>query len=124
MLPVQPFKYLKEKPLQEFDAKPNFPQILAAEQEGLITITFSVPDEVLREFESTLLQCYCSITESSSYAAEWNSLRMDIVNKAVHQHLVPAAAASIREYLREKNEATIVAEAADELQQVSTRNTP
>jgi transcriptional accessory protein Tex/SPT6 len=116
---LQPFKYLKDKPLVEFDHRPTFPQMLTAEREGLITITFSVPDEVVREFESTLVDCYCSNDASTQHAAEWNGVRTEIISQALHQHLLPAASASTREHLRERNEAMIAADCSYELQQVS-----
>jgi hypothetical protein len=62
----------------------------AAEQDGLLSLTITISESDLDELEDKLGRCWES-SDSEPNPEEWNTLRHEIVQKAVNNILVPEA---------------------------------
>src|SRR3954453_16519140 len=91
----QSFKFLTKKPLQNFE-NGQFLQILKAESDGLVTVTFTLDrDDLLFEQMADL---YIS-DGVSTYAQGWKHHRLDILRTAFKEYVYPLMEKQIREKL-------------------------
>ena len=95
----------------------QFLHILAAESDHLVTVSVTLPPEVIAEFERRLYEAFASDSVGDS-ARAWNEERQLVVKEAIEQHLVPAAVKWTREWLREEVEEFICKQCADVLRDV------
>lgn len=115
----QAFKYLKDKPIQLFLRSPQFLQIRAAESEGLVKSEVFLPKNAEGRFQNELQKLYHS-DYSSSIAEAWNSVREEIINTAVKEHLFTAGETWARNYIQEEEEDFIGRQCSSKLDQVSS----
>lgn len=94
-----PFKFLTDKPIPNFKDSAQFLHLLKAEEEGLITISISAPEESTKEFISALSRCAQS-KDYSELAVSWNAERGQVIDTAFRKHYLPAACRWIKEQLR------------------------
>ncbi|KAF0989789.1 hypothetical protein HZS_6390, partial [Henneguya salminicola] len=83
--PYKEFKYLREKPISAFSPD-KFLQLLAASDEGLITIHF----DAINQNGQTIIEQYRSYYERDEYGSivqEWNRLRRESVTKCFNNIL-------------------------------------
>ncbi|GAA5929376.1 chromatin-remodeling histone chaperone SPT6 [Sporobolomyces koalae] len=101
------FKYLRAKPVAEFARSPQWLQMLAAEAEGLVKVSVTLPqnvrDLVIAELEKFYLSDF-----TSDLADEWNELRTDILKQALKEHFLPMGEQWIRTSLKEDAEELIM----------------
>ncbi|BGP25171.1 transcription elongation factor SPT6 [Rhodotorula toruloides] len=104
--PYYAFKYLKNKPVNEFTRSAQWLQILAAEAEGLVTASIDLPqaayDKLMFDFSKMYLSDY-----TSAIADEWNKLREEILKQAVDEYLLPQGAAWTRGWVKEESEEAV-----------------
>lgn len=81
----------------------QFLHILAAETELLVTVSIHLPNDVKDEFERRLDDAFHSDNFSDATKA-WNEERLRIVRDVLTQHLLPAGAKWMREYIRDESE--------------------
>lgn len=115
----QTFKYLQEKPVDEFKGQGQFLQILDAEAEGLVDINIHVQKEPLRNLTLEFYKVYLTSMDSEE-AKAWNRVREDIVVEALAQHLLPLGARWIRDRLKEQEEEEIAMRCAAKLDEVGS----
>ncbi|GAA5857832.1 hypothetical protein JCM8547_005996 [Rhodosporidiobolus lusitaniae] len=102
--PYYAFKYLKSKPLNEFSKyPPQWLQILAAESEGLITVTISLPDTASDSLFNSLRAMYLT-DYASALAEEWNRLRAEVLKSALEGALSKEGVEHAKTLLREEAE--------------------
>ena len=120
---AQNFKYLYQKRVLEMLDTSQFLHILAAESDHLVTVSVTLPPEVIAEFERRLYEAFASDSVGDS-ARAWNEERQLVVKEAIEQHLVPAAVKWTREWLREEVEEFICKQCADVLRDVRSPSLP
>ncbi|KAI0035919.1 transcription elongation factor SPT6 [Vararia minispora EC-137] len=101
--PYFAFKYLYRKPIMDLVESPQFLHILAAEEELLVTVAVTLPDDTKADLERRLSEAFASDSYSDT-AKAWNAERRRVVSEALEQHLIPAGAKWAREWLREEVE--------------------
>ncbi|GAA5911597.1 hypothetical protein JCM6882_008048 [Rhodosporidiobolus microsporus] len=106
--PFYAFKYLKPKPISEFLRSPQWLQILAAEIEGLVTVTISLPPAAYDRFYDTLRGMYLS-DFTSALADEWNDLRAEVLKKAIDGSYLKEGELFVRGFLKEEAEEHVMA---------------
>lgn len=120
---MQAFKYLREKPVSEFARSPQWLQILAAEAEGLVTVSVTLPqhvrDLIVKELESFYLSDY-----TSALADEWNELRTDILKQALKEFLLPLGEQWMRAMLKEDAEELVMMAIKRKLESVRSSAIP
>jgi transcription elongation factor SPT6 len=82
---------------------PQILHILAAEAELLVSVSITLPDEALAEFEHKLSEAFASDSYSDA-AKAWNAERRRVIAEALEKHLIPMGAKWAREWLREEVE--------------------
>jgi transcriptional accessory protein Tex/SPT6 len=90
----------------------------AAEQDGLLSLTITISESDLDELEDKLGRCWES-SDSEPNPEEWNTLRHEIVQKAVNNILVPAAISWLRDDLKQRAEDIVSERCQKELENVS-----
>ncbi|GAA5947807.1 hypothetical protein JCM3765_001092 [Sporobolomyces pararoseus] len=101
------FKYLREKPVHDFARSPQWLQILAAEAEGLVTVSVTLPQNI-RDFIVRELANYYLSDYTSGLADEWNDLRTDILKQALQEFLLPLGEQWMRTTLKEEAEELVM----------------
>ncbi|KAJ3115595.1 Transcription elongation factor spt6 [Phlyctochytrium bullatum] len=93
--PFYPFKYLKARTVVKFQNSAMFLQMVAAEEQGLITLKIEINDVAFMN------DVYKSITNTytDEFAELWNSERKAIAEIAFREILLPLGAKHIRESL-------------------------
>lgn len=114
----QNFKYLYNKNVTELLESSQFLNILAAENELLVTIMISLPIEAKAHFERNLNEAFASESYSDT-AKAWNEERSRVVQEALEQHLIPVGAKWTREWIREEVEDCLADRCGDILKEVS-----
>ena len=93
--------------------------MLKAEEEGLITINIEVMETEIQQFTGTLIRCVRSM-DYGEISTAWNQLREEVCQDVVRNHLVPAAARWVKEYLRGEAEEFVAERCRMELEFVSS----
>lgn len=109
------FKFLTEKPIDMFKNTPQFLHILKAEEEGLVTITISVPEEQISDFTGTLVRC-CQSKDYAEAATAWNALREEVCQDVVRKHYIPAVTRWAKEHMRSQAEDFVAERCRQELE--------
>jgi len=97
---------------------PAFLNILAAEEEHLVTVTITMRDETRTTFINELTNS-CKSDSFGQMTKQWNDLRAQTIQEAVDNFLIPFGAKYVREWLREEIEDHLAKGCADELERVS-----
>jgi len=108
--PYYNFKFLKKKPVLQFNsvllqdsliAPAQYLMILRAEEELLINVSIDLQSQKALAFEERLYEAYAS--EGTSEASKlWNQERRTVIEQAIQSFLYPAAKLWVREWLREE----------------------
>lgn len=118
----QPFKYLRFKPAGEFDGDRSFSfiQMLAAESEGLITLVLDFPENAYNQFYVDCIAAYdAGEGTGAPHQEAWSAVRSQIIERAMHDHLLPSSREWLRNELRQASEDAICQRCQDELEKVS-----
>lgn len=114
----QVFKYLLNKPYHLFKRSAQFLQIVTAEREGLVESSITLPQPAIDNFITTLSRAYLSDLTSST-AEAWNALRLEILQAAVREHLLPHGEVWAKNKLQEEEEELVGKQCASRLRHVS-----
>ncbi|RUS16496.1 hypothetical protein BC937DRAFT_91142 [Endogone sp. FLAS-F59071] len=111
--PYHPFKYLTGKPVSAFKDG-QFLQILKSEQQGLtkVTITIKEYDRWFKSFEQLFLS-----DGFSDLAQRWNNERIEVLQAAMRESLIPMLQKHIREKLRMEAQDWVCAECKRKLEE-------
>ena len=113
----QTFKYLLNKPVDQLAPRSaQFLQILAAENEGLVTVDIHIQRDSLRALTQDFYTAYLSDSTTET-ARAWNKIREDIVVEALQNHLLPLGARWTKDWLKETSEDHVCAKASAKLEQ-------
>lgn len=82
-------------------------QILAAEAEGLVTVSVTLPQHV-RDFIVAELEKFYLSDYTSALADEWNELRTDILKQTLKEHFLPLGEQWMRASLKEDAEELVM----------------
>lgn len=105
------------KPVDQLSSRTaQFLQILAAENEGLVTIDIHIQRDSLRALTQDFYTAYLSDSQSETDRA-WNKIREDVVVEALQNHLLPMGARWTKDWLKEAAEDNVCSRAASKLEQ-------
>jgi transcription elongation factor SPT6 len=96
---------------------PQFLNILAAENEHLVTVSVTLSADVAAKFERKLVDAFESSNYSES-AKAWNEERARAVQETMESHLLPVGIKWTREWLREEIEDWLARRCSIELRNV------
>jgi transcription elongation factor SPT6 len=113
---IQAFKYLLDKPIEQFQRSAQFLQILAAEGEGLVTVDIHIEKEPLRKLTQEFYSVYLSDLTSAD-ATAWNKIREDIIMEMLQLHVLPLGARWAREWLKDVEEEWVVGRCTSRLEE-------
>jgi transcription elongation factor SPT6 len=105
------FKYVRDKPIYEFEQSTQFAKMVKAEDEGLVQLDVFVDDweSQVRNFEG-----YITSQNYSDSSAQWNRLRKEVLHQALTL-LIKDSTKHVREKLLQEAMDTIVNKCAAEL---------
>lgn len=114
---MQNFKYLRDKSVNDLLETSQFLNILAAEQELLVTVDIQLTPDALSSFERRLNDAYASDSFSDT-AKAWNAERAMVTLETLRNHLLPMGAKWCREWIREEVEDYLAARCGARLREV------
>ena len=95
----------------------QFLDILAAENELLLTVSIHLPPEAKSAVQRNLNEAFASDSYSDT-ARAWNEERLRVVQEAIEKHLIPVGVKWTREWLREEAEDLYCKQCAHKLRDV------
>ncbi|KAM0787286.1 hypothetical protein ACM66B_006519 [Microbotryomycetes sp. NB124-2] len=101
--PFYAFKYLLGRPLATLVRSSHFLQILTAEKEGLVECRLKLTDAAHERFMDQIKEIYVPDPQTSVQEA-WSAFRLNVLDTAVNEHILPAAEQWAKTWLQEEEE--------------------